>query len=236
MTVTGWPQMSDRDEQFAQFSAESAELKGVNEAVSRIVRYAVATVGTQFAGVTLLRPGRRLESVGTTDPIVDSADQLQYDLQEGPCIDAAVDPQSHVLLSADLATDDRWPQWGPKTAALGLRAILSAELRTGGRRLGALNLYGEQPRQFSSDDAATAHLFAAHATLALTAASTVEGLQTALDTRTEIAQAQGILMERFDLDGDRAFEVLRRYSQNTNMKLHEVARCLIETRRFPEGR
>jgi GAF domain-containing protein len=227
--------MSDRDEQFAQFSVESAELKGVDEAISRIVQYAVATVGTPYAGVTLLRPGRRLESVGATDPVVGAADRLQHDLQEGPCLEAAVDRHTHVLLSADLAADDRWPQWGPKTAALGLRAILSAELRTGDRRLGALNLYGGQPRQFSNDDAATAHLFAAHATLALTAASTVEGLQTALDTRTEIAQAQGILMERFDLGGDRAFEVLRRYSQNTNMKLYEVARFVIDTRKFPDG-
>lgn len=226
--------MSDRDEKFADFAAESADLSGVSEAVSRIVQYAVATVGTPYAGVTLLRPNRRLESLGTTDPIVDAADQLQYDLQEGPCVDAAIDPHAHVLLSADLCTDDRWPQWGPKTAALGLRAVLSAELRTGDRRLGAFNLYGEQPRQFTSDDAATAHLFAAHATLALTAASTVEGLQTALDTRTEIGQAQGILMERFDLDASRAFDVLRRYSQNTNMKLHEVARALIESRTFPQ--
>lgn len=227
--------MLDRDEQFAQFSAESADLKGVNEAVSRIVRYAVATVGTPYAGVTLLRPGGRLESIATTDPIVDAADQLQYELHEGPCLETAVDRHLHVQLAAELATDARWPQWGPKTAALGLRAVLAAELRTGGRRLGALNLYGEEPRQFSGDDAATAHLFAAHATLALTAASTVEGLQTALDSRTEIGQAQGILMERFDLDADRAFQVLRRYSQNTNMKLNEVARTLIETRSFPRA-
>lgn len=225
--------MLDRDEQFARFAEESTDLKGVNDAVSRIVRYAIATVGTPYAGVTLLRPGGRLESIASTDPIVDAADQLQYELQEGPCLEAAVDPPAHVLLSTELATDARWPRWGPKTAALGLRAVLSAELRAGERRLGALNLYGEQPRQFSSENAATAHLFAAHATLALSAASTVEGLQTALDSRTEIGQAQGILMERFNLDADRAFQVLRRYSQNTNMKLHEVARTLIDTRSFP---
>lgn len=225
--------MSDREEQFAQFAAESADLQGANEAVSRIVQYAIAAVGTTFAGVTRLRTGGRLESLATTDPIVDAADQLQYDLQQGPCYEAAIDRSTHVLLSTELATDKRWPEWGPKTAALGLRAVLSAELRAGDRRLGALNLYGEQPRQFSSDDAATAHLFAAHATLALTAATTVEGLQTALDSRTEIAQAQGILMERFDLDANHAFEVLRRYSQNTNVKLQTVARTLIDTRTLP---
>lgn len=225
--------MADREEQFARFAAESAELRGVHAAVARIVRYAVETVGTRHAGVCLLHSGPRLESVATTDPVVDAADELQNTAREGPCMDVAVDLEMHVLLSGDIAADERWPRWAPRVVELGLRAILSAELRADGRRLGALNLYGERPRQFTSDDAATAHLFAAHASLTLTAASVVEGLQTALDTRNEIGQAQGILMERFGLDPDRAFQVLRRYSQNTNVKLHDVAHLLVETRKLP---
>jgi len=55
----------------------------------------------------------------------------------------------------------------------------------------------------------------------------------AIDARKLIGQAQGILMERFDLDDERAFEVLRRYSQNTNTKLNEVARALVHTRTLP---
>ena len=55
----------------------------------------------------------------------------------------------------------------------------------------------------------------------------------AIDARKLIGQAQGILMERFALDDERAFEVLRRYSQNTNTKLNEVARILVHTRTLP---
>jgi GAF domain-containing protein len=171
--------------------------------------------------------------MGTTDPVVDRADQLQYELREGPCVQVATVAAAHVVRTGDLAADGRWPRWGPRAAALGLRSILSAELRAQDRVLGALNLYGEHLRQFTGEDAATAHLFAAHAAFALAAESTTEHLQAALDTRTEIGQAQGILMERFDLSADRAFDVLRRYSQTTNTKLIEVAQTLIRTRNLP---
>ena len=76
-------------------------------------------------------------------------------------------------------------------------------------------------------------IFARHAAVAMTASWNEAGLNTALDTRKLIGQAQGLLMERHGLDGDRAFEVLRRYSQDHNIKLRDVAAHLIETRRLP---
>ncbi|TCC46328.1 ANTAR domain-containing protein, partial [Kribbella pittospori] len=48
-----------------------------------------------------------------------------------------------------------------------------------------------------------------------------------------VGQAMGILMERFDLDGDRAFTILKRYSQDNNRKLRDVAQQLIDTRKLP---
>jgi hypothetical protein len=52
----------------------------------------------------------------------------------------------------------------------------------------------------------------------------------AIDARKLVGQAMGILMERFDLDGDRAFEVLKRYSQDNNLK---TARCRQSPRPHP---
>ena len=52
----------------------------------------------------------------------------------------------------------------------------------------------------------------------------------AVDARKLVGQAMGILMERFDLDGDRAFEVLKRYSQDNNLTLRDVANHLVHTR------
>jgi AmiR/NasT family two-component response regulator len=67
-------------------------------------------------------------------------------------------------------------------------------------------------------------------------ASDSENFSRALDSRKLIGQAQGILMERFHLDDTRAFEVLRRYSQDNNIKLRDVAQTIVDTRRLPAPR
>lgn len=97
-----------------------------------------------------------------------------------------------------------------------------------------MNLYASDPGRFDSDDLAVAHVLARHAAVALARSREQTSLWRAIDARKLIGQAQGILMERFDLDADRAFAVLRRYSQDNNLKLREVAQRLIDSRRLPD--
>jgi AmiR/NasT family two-component response regulator len=80
-----------------------------------------------------------------------------------------------------------------------------------------------------------AHVFAQHASVALATAKREEGLRVAIDTRHLIGQAQGILMERFGLTADKAFSVLRRYSQDHNVKLRDLAEELVNTRELPSA-
>jgi len=82
-------------------------------------------------------------------------------------------------------------------------------------------------------DRAVAEEVAVHARIALAAWAAADDLARGLASRSVIGQAQGILMERFSLDADRAFQVLRRYSQDGNVKLVEVARRVIETGALP---
>ena len=114
-----------------------------------------------------------------------------------------------------------------------MHSILSIRLHTSGQTLGGLNFYAGQRHRFSDDDIALAHIFGQHASVALATARREEGLRTAIDARHLIGQAQGILMERFGLSGDQAFAVLRRYSQDNNVRLRSVAERIIETRRLP---
>ena len=136
---------------------------------SQVVDYALQQLGADHAGITLIRRGRRLETVAPTDPVVTRADVLQYELGEGPCHDSAW--QGETLVSQDLEVDPRWPRWGPKAVAIGIRSALGVELKSkgGDRRLGAVNLYWDHPRVFSSDEIALAHLISRHAALALAA-------------------------------------------------------------------
>ena len=75
-----------------------------------------------------------------------------------------------------------------------------------------------------------AEILGRHASVALAASHSEDGLMSAIDARKLIGQAQGILMERFDLDSDRAFDVLRRYSQDGNRKLRDVAEAIVRHR------
>ncbi len=210
-----------------------AECTTMRDAIEQVVGFAVRSTGTAFGGVTLIRAGgRRFETVGATHPEVERADHLQYELREGPCVDAAVEVRS--VHSSSLADDPRWPTWGPAAAGLGFHSIISAEIHGRGQRIGALNLYGSSATTFSPDDVDMARMFAGHSAIALANARSEETLLQALETRTLIGQAQGILMERFDLDADHAFGVLRRYSQESNRRISEIVAEIVSTRQLPE--
>lgn len=217
---------------FASLAESLADIEGVTETIDQIVSFAVEAIDTTYGGITLIKSGgRSFSTVGATHQSVIEADRIQYELRQGPCVDAAADAK--IVVSSYLATDERWPSWGPKASALGFNSVLSAELHARGRRIGALNLYGTSEANFSPEDIALAALFARQGALALGYARSEEGLREALETRTVIGQAQGLLMERFDIDPDRAFATLRRYSQHHNVKLKVLCHKLVETRALP---
>jgi GAF domain-containing protein len=199
-----------------------------------IVDYVRRQLDASHAGLTLIRSRRRLETIAHTDPLVEQADRLQYELDEGPCRDSSWHRET--LISTDLAADPRWPRWAGEMCALGVASLLAVELTdVDDRRIGSINVYGTRPRAFTAGDVAFANIFARHAALALSRSLAEAGLNVALDSRKLIGQAQGILMERYELDEARAFEVLRRYSQNHNVKLRQVAEHLIATRQLPRS-
>ncbi len=173
-----------------------------------------------------------IETPVLTHPHARDIDEWQYELGEGPCLDAL---QRHeVVHSNDLTFDERWPRWGPRVAReLGMRSMLSHRLFSSADTLGALNLYGAAPSAFTTDDIHHATALAAHVGVALAAAQDSENLVVALDTRTLIGQATGLLMERFDLSPDQAFAALARISQTRNIKLRAVAEHLVRTRQLP---
>ncbi|HZO69061.1 MAG TPA: GAF and ANTAR domain-containing protein, partial [Kribbellaceae bacterium] len=189
--------------------------------------------GADAVSVMLLhRGGREIEIAGATNEVAGQADRLQLETGEGPCLDAARDNTDSAAIE-DTHTDQRSPVWSKRVAdELGIRSVLSIQLGTPRDRVGAMNLYAAQPRRFSADDLAVAHVLARHAAVALAHSRHEHHLWQAIDARKLIGQAQGMLMERFNLDADQAFAVLRRYSQDNNVKLRDVAQRLIDTRQL----
>ena len=188
--------------------------------------------GCDYAGVSIVHRKAPIETAAASDPVAVRGDELQYSVQEGPCLDAIWNQET--VHSPDLAADQRWPRWGPQVATeLGVASMLCFQLFTNKDTLGALNLYSTKPNAFDEDDINAGLLLAAHSAVALAESQNAAHLRTAATNRTIIGQAQGILMERFALTSDRAFLVLRRVSQDRNVRLHDVASQLVATRVLP---
>jgi transcriptional regulator with GAF, ATPase, and Fis domain len=219
-----------------QLAAAARDLgsEDVEHTLEKSVQLAVELIdGCDACGVTLVRRGKSLETPVSTGEMVVRGDALQYELGEGPCMDAVWEHE--VVTSPDLANEARWPKWGPRVVEeLGARSMMCMQLFTDEHSLGAMNMYAKHPDAFDNNgDLAEGQALAAHVAVALAAAQEIEHLNTALGSRTVIGQAEGILMERFGIDGDRAFEVLRRVSSHTNTKLQHVAWELVQTRKVP---
>ena len=216
---------------FARLAMELHDVDGVEETVEAVVQFALAALQCSFAGV-LIADGRRLEVLASTDPRVATLYRLQIGADEGPVINAI--RQQTVVEIADVTADSRWSAaWTAEACSAGIRSVVHLPLVVGGRPRGLLSLYSDVPQAFDADDLAVAHILARHASVAIANARHEATLAQAIDARKLVGQAMGILMERYDLDGNRAFEVLKRYSQQTNRKLRDVAQELIDTRRLP---
>jgi GAF domain-containing protein len=199
----------------------------------RIAQRAVEVVpACDFVGITLRRRRGRPESVAVTDPVARKCDDWQYELGEGPCLSAIAEDETYLI--DDVARDPRWPRWGPRAAEVGAASILSIRLADDAAALGALNLYSRKPHGWDADSVDLALVFASHAATAVSNTQLVSGLQTALQSRHLIGVAQGILMAQYDMGLETAFEVLRRYSSHTNVKLRDVAQRVVELRALPD--
>jgi GAF domain-containing protein len=213
-----------------QLSELARELQAddTNEALLRhIARAAVTEVpGAQQAGITLIT-GRRIQTPAVTGDLVERIDRVQYETDEGPCLDAARHHQT--VRCDDLQAETRWPRFARQAAELGVLSMLSFQLFVQDETFGALNIYADRTAAFGPDSESIGMLLAAHAALALESGRTEAGLLTALDSRDLIGQAKGILIERYKITGVQAFGLLVASSQAVNRKLRDVAHHLVAT-------
>lgn len=197
-----------------------ATLDAIVEAARR------AVPGFDHAGLSIWHPDGTIETLAGTDQLVWELDAVQYQAGEGPCVDAI--KQRRYVVVEHARTDRRWPGFLPTAVEHGLRAQLAVSLAVDGKSFGGLNLYSTRSAEVAAEAVDIAQLFARHAAMALGWARHDEQLNEALSTRKTIGQAIGILMERYQIDEDRAFHFLLRTSSTSNIKLRVVAHEIVE--------
>ena len=221
---------SDLANHMAELARSMASPRPVEEVLAGVTKAIVELMtAADTAGVLLVGTGGKYESHSGTSDLIYELDQLQEKHGTGPCLDAAT--KELVVRTDDFEHEQRWAEYSQAVCQLGVRSSLSFKLYTGDRTAGALNVFSRRPHAFSSESEAVGSVLAAHAAVAIMASKEGEQLQSAVASRDVIGQAKGIIMERFNVDAVRSFEMLRQLSQEMNVRLTEVAQKIIDTRK-----
>ena len=207
--------------------------QSLQESLQRVAELSLRAVyGADGAGVTWV-VARKPTTVIAAGDFVRRIDEIQYTLDEGPCLHA-FDSQQTVLVE-DLAHEQRWPRFTPAALGHGLRSIVAVPLTVNRVRLGALNVYALQSGVFDVAAEKTAAMFAEQAAVVLANAEAFTRAQTAavnlgeaLTSRAVIDMAKGILMARERCNPDEAFDRLRILSQTHHRKLRDIAQELVD--------
>jgi ANTAR domain/GAF domain len=224
--------------QFARLTAALLNAPTVQDVLEQVVDATVSVASqADVVSVTLRSPDGRFHTPIATHSVAQLLDECQYELGEGPCVTAALNPGPGFAAWPDhCQADSPWPGFTQAARKLGVEAVLSLSLLPTPippRLSGALNLYSESPDGLDAIDKDAILLLATHASLALATTEAVTSaklreaqLHQAIDSRDVIGQAKGILMGRRNISAEEAFNILRASSQNLNVKLTEVAKVL----------
>lgn len=220
---------------FTDFAVSIARPYDVGEVLYRLTDHAIDVLRIDGAGLCVGDMGGKLQFVTATDELVTKVEHIQVSTGQGPCHQAF--HTGDVVTVSDLKEENRWPQYTGCAVAEGLRAAAGIPVMSGDLRIGALNLYVREPRDWAEDEIHDARLLGVMASGYLLNSRAMSAheqlaaqLQRALDTRIVIEQAKGALAERNGIDTAASFELLRRHARNHSIKIHDVARAVVEKR------
>ena len=216
----------------AQLGAQIAAATTSGDTLAAVTSVALTAVpGTDHASITRGR-GDHFQTLAPTDDTATDADRLQYELNNGPCVESV--RSDGPFLIADLATDGRWPTYGPLAAErFGVRSMISTSMvLLEDDMQSSLNLYSDEVNGFTRRSETVAMVLTTHATVAIgrmLARERARNLEIALGNSRVIGMAMGVLMSARKLTTEQAFALLQIASQNSNRKLDVIAEDVVET-------
>jgi GAF domain-containing protein len=204
----------------------------IDQVLQVVADLAAETIpGADEVSVTLLRNDHGATAAYSGELAV-AVDERQYEVDRGPCLDAARGYE--VLVTDDMRTETRWPDYSPAAAEKGALSSVSIPLPIQEDVLGALNVYSRELGAFDDESVAVGRVFADHAAIAVgnvyhysAAARVADQMREAMASRAVIEQAKGILMAQRRIGASEAFDVLVEESQHQNVKLRQIAEQMV---------
>jgi GAF domain-containing protein len=218
-------------ERLGQISLADHSMPSLLDLVVRLAQRSLP--GRPEASVTLIK-GKRPHTTAFSGALAKELDESQYAHGYGPCLEAAT--TGDVVEVLDTRTDTRWPGYIEAATRHGCRSSLALPLPLHEGVTGGLNFYAREPAAFDDDSRERAPRLASYAAVAAgnmllyeDAISRAANLEVALRSRAVIDQAKGMLMERFRLTADQAFQALAQVSMESNRKVRDIAERFVES-------
>lgn len=198
----------------------------------RLADLGVELVPGATAAAVTITAGTQAHTFAVSEPRVSELHRLQFASGDGPVVETLRYNEARHI--PDTSLEVRWREFCSAATEAGLRSLVSLPLHTAQRPAGAVALYADRPGAFSGKAHDIALLFAAQGGTAVYNAGVygacremADNLQAALEGRAIIEQAKGVLHAKLAVSPDDAFELLSRFSQNTNQKVRIIAARLV---------
>jgi GAF domain-containing protein len=217
----------------SRFSGQLLEPYDVDAVLGDVMRACTEVFGLAGAGLALAEEGALRRTIGYPEQ-VSALEQVQQEQQAGPCVDAF---HSGAVVVIDRLSEhaDRWPAYCRIAADLGLTSVVGVPLQLSGNLVGAVDLYSVDRRDWPEDDLRAAQVLSDMVTAFLVNASKLrqqeqlaEQLQQALDSRTVIEQAKGVVAESKQIGVDQAFELIRRHARTHHVTVRAVSEAIVQ--------
>ena len=222
---------------FAALARDLAEQPDRDATASRILELITGATGCSFAAIARLSPqGVLIHHHSTDRELLGKVAAISTATDEGVAWQAL--RERSTVLVEDLHSESRWPKYTARLRAeTPFRSALGYSLILDNLVLGAMVLFSAEPGYFTSAICRFGDVYADHAAIALarvTDHERAENLETALQSNREIGMAVGILMVRYGLTDQAAFDLLRVTSQHEHRKLREIAAETVYSGELPQ--
>ena len=204
----------------------------VVDLLDRLTTACVDLLGVRAAGLLLDDQKGNLAVVASSSDEIRLLEVFQLQTNEGPCLDCF--RTGAAVTSGDLAAEHaRWPRFAAAAVSAGFASVAALPMRLRKQTIGALNVVHARAEPVSVRDQRLAQALADVATIGILqrrsahrSSMMAQQLQHALNSRVAIEQAKGVLAERFAVDMETAFDALRRYARDHNLKLTDAAHAV----------
>lgn len=212
---------------------ESDDLSNFLDELAAFAARDISTQNKVLCGITLER-GKRPITVASSNAEARRMDEMQVGFDEGPCLDAL---RTNTLIHVtDLSTETRWPDYTNAVLEHGLLSVAAVPIALHDRARAAMNLFTGGPFGFDGEAISTALVYAKQIATALDLAMRIakqselaRHRQAAMESRTSIDIAVGIIMAQNNCSQDKAVEILKNASSHRNIKLRDLAVELVTT-------